>query len=116
MNGIGDHCDGQEWIQQYALSSDPAFVQRSLDSIVGTHGGDEPEAYECMALSVARRIPTESAARKRAVILVADSVPHGMIDAECAQAGSYMRAFAAMKTLCEGFYFVSCGSGAYNLQ
>lgn len=116
MNGIGDHGDGEDWLQMYALSSDPAFVQRSLDSIVDTSGGDEPEAYECLALSLAQRIPKDSAGRKRAVILVADSVPHGMVDAECDRAGSYVRAFAAMKTVCDGFYFVSCGSNAYNLQ
>ena len=49
-------------------------------------------------------------------MLVADSVPHGMMDAECRHAGSYQDAFEALKTLTDGFYFVGCEPQMYSLQ
>lgn len=79
VNGIGDHCDGNKWMQRYALSSKPKEVHSAIESIVMTYGGDEPEAYECLALVLTQRLQKESAGRKRAVVLVGDSVPHGMI-------------------------------------
>src|SRR3989338_7808714 len=94
MNGIGDH-DSTNWLQMYPLSSSAPELQRSIDSIVRTYGCDIPEAYECLALALAQRIPRDSIGRKRAVILIADSVPHGMIDAQCSLAGDYQRAFTA---------------------
>jgi len=116
INGIGDHCDGEDWIQMYALSSNPEEVQGAIEAVKMTHGGDEPEAYECLALALAKRLPQESAGRKRAVVLVADSVPHGMIDPECPKAGSYQKAFEALKTLSDGFYLVGCNPQMYSLQ
>ena len=83
MNGIGDHCDGRDWIQMYELSSSPAEVRSSIEDIVMTNGGDAPEAYECLALQMAQRIPRDSTERKRAVVLIGDSVPHGMMDDDC---------------------------------
>lgn len=116
MNGIGDHCDGENWAQMYALSSSPAEVRGALESIVMTFGGDEPEAYECGALLLAERLPKESAGRKRAVVLVADSVPHGMNDAPCERNVDYQRAFEALKTLCDGFYLIGCDPQTYKSQ
>ncbi|MFC1686925.1 vWA domain-containing protein [Nanoarchaeota archaeon] len=116
INGIGDHCDGEDWIQMYALTNSPEETRGAIESIRGTYGGDEPEAYECWALALAKRIPKESVGRKRAVVLVADSVPHGMIDSECSHAGSYQQAFEALKTLSDGFYFVGCNPQMYSLQ
>lgn len=116
LNGIGDHCDEGDWLQMYALSNQPEEVQGAIESIRMTHGGDEPEAYECLALALAKRIPQESAGRKRAIVLVADSVPHGMVDGECSRAGSYEQAFEALKTLSDGFYLVGCAPQMYSLQ
>lgn len=116
INGIGDHCDGADWIQMYALSNNPEEVKGAIESIKMTYGGDDPEAYECLALALAKRIPEESAGRKRTVVLVADSVPHGMMDAECSHAGSYQTAFEALKTLTSGFYFVGCQEQMYSQQ
>lgn len=116
MNGIGDHCDGKDWLQMYPVTANPDEVRGSIDSIVMTDGGDAPEAYECLALALAQRIPKDSAGRKRAVVLIADSVPHGMMDGECPKAGSYERAFTALKTLCDGFYFVGCNRQMYSYQ
>ncbi|MEK6968689.1 MAG: hypothetical protein AABX51_08775, partial [Nanoarchaeota archaeon] len=79
-------------------------------------GGDAPEAYECMALALAKRLPAESAGRKRAVVLVADSIPHGMTDAPCHNDVDYKTAFEALKTVCDGFYFVGCSPSMYDLQ
>ena len=61
MNGIGDHCDNRNWVQFYALSSNPAEVRGALESIVMTSGGDEPEAYECLAQALVQRLSVESA-------------------------------------------------------
>ncbi len=118
INGIGDHCDGRDWIQMYALSSDPSEVHGSIEDIVMTGGGDQPEAYECLALQLAQRIPKDSAGRKRAVVLIADSVPHGMMDGDsgCPKGVDYQDAFKAMKVVCDGFYFVGCEEQMYNLQ
>ena len=120
MNGIGDHCDGRNWIQMYELSSNPAEVRGSIEDIVMTSGGDEPEAYECLALQMTQRIPTDSAGRKRAVVLIGDSVPHGMKsgikDSGCPKEVNYQDAFKAMKTVCDGFYFVGCNEQMYAQQ
>lgn len=117
MNGVGDHGDGSNWLQMYALSNDPAEIQGALDSIVMTHGDDEPEALECGALGLARRLPQESAGRKRAVIMISDSVPHGMIDEECAHAPrGYRGAFDAVRVLSDSFYFVGCNPQMYGIQ
>jgi len=116
MNGVGDHCDGGNCLQLYGLSANPAEVRGALDGITMTSGGDEPEAYECLALALAQHIPTASAGRRRAVVLVADSVPHGMIDEPCVESVDYEKAFAALKTLCDGFYFVGCEPQMYARQ
>jgi hypothetical protein len=116
MNGVGDHCDGANCLQLYELSSNPEEVRGALDNIVMTGGGDEPEAYECLALELAQHIPKASADRRRAVVLVADSVPHGMIDGPCVNGVDYEGAFAALKTLSEGFYFVGCNPQMYGYQ
>jgi hypothetical protein len=116
MNGVGDHCDGANVLQMYALTADAAEAQGSIDSIVGTHGGDEPEAYECMAVALAKRLPVESAGRKRAVVLVGDSVPHGMNNDPCENNVDYAAAFEALKTLCDAFYLVGCEPQMYSQQ
>ena len=116
VNGVGDHCDGANVLQMYVLTSDAAEAQGSIDSIVMTHGGDDPEAYECAALALAKRLPEESAGRKRAVVLVGDSVPHGMVDGPCERNVDYATAFKAMKTLCDAFYFVGCEPQMYGQQ
>jgi hypothetical protein len=116
INGVGDHCDGANVLQMYALTCDAAEAQGSIDSIAMTDGGDTPEAYECAALALAKRLPVESAGRKRAVVLVGDSVPHGMIDQPCERNVDYATAFEALKTLCDGFYFVGCEPQMYGQQ
>ncbi len=115
INGVGDHCDGPDYLQLYGLSSTPAEIRGALESIVMTNGGDEPEAYECAALALAQRIPKESIGRKRAVVLIGDSYPHGIEDtASCGV--DYKAAFNALKTLVDGFYFVGCEPQNYNRQ
>jgi hypothetical protein len=116
MNGIGDHCDGAHWLQMYALTKDKKDVQGALDNIVMTNGGDEPEALECMALAAAQRLPAESLGRKRAVVLITDSVPHGIIDNPCERNVDYKTAFTALKTVADGFYLVGCNQKMYGHQ
>ncbi len=116
MNGIGDHCDGRNWIQMYQLSADPGEVRGSIEDIVMTGGGDAPEAYECLALQLAQRILRNSAGRKRAVVLIGDSVPHGMNDKKCVKDVDYQDAFKAMKAVTDGFYLVGCDEQMYAQQ
>lgn len=116
FNGIGDHCDGKDWLQMYALTNNADEAKGSIEEIAGTYGGDEPEAYECLALNLAQRIPTDSLGRKRAVVLVGDSLPHGIIDEPCEKEVDYQKAFEAMRAVCDSFYFVGCESQHYAQQ
>jgi len=117
INGVGDHCDGDNCLQMYALSNNSGEIRGALEKIVMTNGGDEPEAYECAALALAQRLPVESPNRKRAVVLIGDSYPHGMHrDALCERSIDYQQAFAAMKILTDSFYFVGCAQRNYSIQ
>ncbi|MBI2668832.1 VWA domain-containing protein [Candidatus Woesearchaeota archaeon] len=116
MNGVGDHCDGKNMLQLYALSKNRDEVRGAIDGIVMTDGGDEPEAYECLAWALAQYIPIDSAHRRRAIVLIGDSVPHGMMDRPCKRGVDYQRAFEALKTVSDGFYFVGCQPQMYARQ
>lgn len=116
INGVGDHCDGEDVMQMYALTGKPEEAQGTIENIVMTDGGDEPEAYECMAVAMSKRLSEESKGRKRAVVFVADSVPHGMVDAPCPFNVDYKSAFEAMKAVCDGFYLVGCNPQTYSHQ
>lgn len=116
INGVGDHCDGDKMIQMRPLTRDALTARRSIESIIMTSGGDAPEAYECMALAMAQRIPQESLGRKRAVVLVGDSIPHGIIDSPCKCHVDYRRAFEALKIAADAFYLVGCSPSEYDLQ
>jgi hypothetical protein len=116
INGVGDHCDGDNCLQLYAPTSNPAQVHGAIESLVMTNGGDEPEAYECLALALTQYIPTDSKNRRRAVVLVGDSVPHGMLDKPCINGVDYQRAFEGLKVLCNGFYIVGCNPQMYSHQ
>lgn len=116
FNGIGDHCDGRDWLQMYALTNNADEAKGSIEEIAETNGGDEPEAYECLALALAQRIPVDSSGRKRAVVLIGDSLPHGIIDEPCEKEGDYKKAFEAMRTVCDSFYFVGCEPQMYTQQ
>ncbi len=116
FNGIGDHCDGKDWLQMYALTNNADEAQGSIEEIAETNGGDEPEAYECLALTLAQRIPADSPGRKRAVVLIGDSLPHGIIDGRCEKEVDYQKAFEAMRTVCDSFYFVGCEPQMYAQQ
>ena len=123
INGVSDHSCGETYLQTNALTISPAEVKLSLDKMVieTTSNDDVPEAYECLALNLAERIPVESAGNKRAVILIGDSIPHGMkqdsyTDYGCPLKVDYAAAFRAMKKLCDGFYFVGCDKSNYELQ
>ena len=116
INGVGDHYDGANMLQLYAPTAKPAEVRGAMESIVMTNGGDEPEAYECLALALAQYIPTDSPTRRRAVVLIGDSVPHGMLDGPCERGVEYKRAFEALKVLTDGFYMVGCNPQMYAHQ
>jgi hypothetical protein len=48
--------------------------------------------------------------------LIADSLPHGMIDEPCERKVDYQTAFTALKVLCDGFYLVGCNQQTYSRQ
>lgn len=114
--GVGDHCDGNNWFQMPGFARTPAEFTVHLDSIVDTHGGDEPEAYECGAKALAKSMPKESEGRKTVVVFVGDSIPHGMKDDICPARVDYKKAFARLGELSDAFYFVGCEPGTYELQ
>lgn len=121
VNGVSDHSCGETYLQMHALTTIPAEAKRVLEAIVvETRGNDDfPEAYECLALRLAERIPKESAGNRRAVVLIGDSFPHGMgylIDRGCPFGVDYAQAFDAMKKMCDQFYFVGCDQDHYSFQ
>jgi hypothetical protein len=124
VNGVGDHYDGDKMLQMHALTDKPHETKRSIESIAMTNGGDEAEAYECMAMELAKMLPSDSKDRNRAVVFVADALPHGMSadygvhmrDDGCPAGIDYRQAFKSLQEQCDAFYFVGCNPRHYDIQ
>ena len=116
VNGMLDHSN-ENWMQDHALSNDADAIKDSIYSIVHTSNTDTPEAYECAALFFSKRLVIESKDRNKVVVLIGDSVPHGMMhdynigmyDDGCPFGVDYKQAFTHLHEQCDSFYFVGCG-------
>jgi Mg-chelatase subunit ChlD len=112
--GIGDHCDGNLMLQSYPFTDQLEELQRSIRAIRGTSGGDYPEAFECFFKHL-NEDPRWAPAPERATVLVliTDSVPHGVGgsgDAGCPAKVDARAEIARLLGRLRSFYLVNCGN------
>lgn len=108
--GVGDYCDGQYMWQPNDFSNDPLELQRQIDKIKCTNGGDFPEAYEKAFMEISRLIDKRKSQgfqnSKYVTVLIGDSYPHGIDDSTHANL-DYRVTLPAMKSRLSYFAFVS---------
>ncbi|MBI2626090.1 MAG: VWA domain-containing protein [Candidatus Nealsonbacteria bacterium] len=110
--GVGDHCDGSGLLQPTAFSADVAVLKDNIGSIVDTHGGDTPEAYECLFKAMNS---WDIEGTNTVLILVGDSVPHGIGcvgDDGCPDGVNWKTELDALKKKLKAFYLISCSGYA----
>jgi Mg-chelatase subunit ChlD len=110
--GVGDHCDEQFMIQAHPFTSELPDMQRAVHDIRSTSGGDYPEAFECLfkELNDDARWHTD---RPTVLVLITDSVPHGMSgegDAGCPDGVDARAELARLQQRLRSFYLVNCGN------
>ncbi|MFC1697269.1 vWA domain-containing protein [Nanoarchaeota archaeon] len=111
--GIGDHCDGKDWMQIKKPSNDPKQLKRYINNIKNTDGGDEPEAYECLFKYLNEQtyeVPT-------VLVMVGDAFPHGTgyrSDRGCTKKVDYKVEVKQLHKNLAGFYFVNVGNDSYS--
>lgn len=115
--GVGDHCDGEFMLQPYAASDRLSDLQRAVHDIRSTSGGDYPEAFECLFKFLVEDprftydIPT-------VLVLITDSVPHGLSgagDAGCPDQVDARAELARLLPRLKSFYLVNCGNHAQSI-
>lgn len=110
--GVGDHCDGPWMLQSYPPSGDLEELRRATFAIRGTCGGDYPEAFECLFQHL-NTDPMWTYERPTVLVLITDSVPHGMSgegDAGCPDGVDAREELDALMTRVKSFYLVNCGN------
>ncbi len=116
--GVGDHCDGPFMLQPTPPSSDLAVLQKAVGVIRNTSGGDYPEAFECLFKHL-----NEDAMwkwdRPTVLVLITDSIPHGLAPAGDAGCPDGVDARAELGRLLEklkSFYLINCGNHAAAIE
>jgi hypothetical protein len=112
--GVGDHCDGPFLFQRFPLTDDVAVMQRAVHDIRSTSGGDYPEAFECLFKDLNEN-PMWPWDRPTLVVLITDSVPHGLSgggDAGCPDEVDARVELAKLQKKVKTFYLVNCGNHA----
>ena len=110
--GVGDHCDGPFMLQPYAPSDKIEELQQAVHDIRGTSGGDYPEAFECLFLHL-NEDPMWSFDIPTVLVLITDSVPHGMSgegDAGCPDGVDAREQLDKLMLKLKSFYLVNCGN------
>lgn len=119
--GINDHYDaaelqrsGRKLLGNYGQDNQPTSDARTLEqqvkNLVLTHGGDAPEAYECVAADLITKMEqsrAKSPNKKQVVVIFGDDEPHS--NKEC----PYQRGpeqIVAMVALADHTYFVDCAN------
>jgi len=117
--GVGDHCDGPNWLQTNRFGSNSQTLEEQIRGIRTTGGGDIPEAYECAFRELAQeasRVKAKHPQSKVATIFIGDSIPHGMPpirsplyrDDGCPNRVDYKVSLPYLKAATDWFYFVGC--------
>ncbi len=115
--GVGDHCDGDFMLQAYPLSSKLKDLRKAIHDIRSTSGGDYPEAFECLFKNL-NEDPMWKYERPTVLVLVTDSIPHGMLGAGDAGCPDDVDARVELDKLFEklkSFYLVNCGNHAASI-
>jgi hypothetical protein len=110
--GVGDHCDGRFMLQSYPFSADVEALRRTIHDIRGTSGGDYPEAFECLFRQL-NQDPQWRSERPMVLVLITDSVPHGVAgegDAGCPDGVDARAELAELLPRLRSFYLVNCGN------
>jgi Mg-chelatase subunit ChlD len=108
--GVGDHCDDQFMLQAHPFTRELSDMKRSIHDIRSTSGGDYPEAFECLFKHLNE---TPKGDRPTVLVLITDSVPHGMSgegDAGCPDGVDARAELAKLMTRLRSFYLVNCGN------
>lgn len=117
--GVGDHCDGKDYLQINHFSRNIDELKSQIAGIRNTQGGDIPEAFECFFRELNRGYPL---AADSSLILITDSVPHNMKgymgtdfvpstnfpDNGCPLNVDYQKELGHLKERIGGFYIISC--------
>src|SRR5262249_55912316 len=108
--GVGDHCDGQFMLQIHPLTQKLEDMKRAVREIRNTSGGDYPEAFECLFKKLNESVEFE---RPTVLVLITDSVPHGMSgqgDAGCPDGVDARAELSTLMGKLRSFYLVNCGN------
>lgn len=110
--GVGDHCDGPEYLQINDYARSVGDLKRQINGIKDTGGGDEPEAFECFFHRLNDGYPLS---KDTSLILITDSVPHHMKgyksdDGGCPSKIDYQKELESLKKKINGFYIISCAA------
>ncbi|MBI3267542.1 MAG: VWA domain-containing protein [Planctomycetes bacterium] len=110
--GVGDHCDDRFMLQAYPPSSKFEDLKRAIHEIRNTSGGDYPEAFECLFKHL-NESPAWASDIPTVLVLITDSVPHGMAgagDAGCPDGVDARAELAKLMPRLKSFYLVNCGN------
>jgi len=108
--GVGDHCDGQFMLQIHDFTHSLDDMKKAVHDIRNTSGGDYPEAFECLFKKLNERSKFD---RPAVLVLITDSVPHGMSgegDAGCPDNVDAREELKTLMTKLRSFYLVNCGN------
>lgn len=109
--GVGDHGDGRNMLQIKPPSRDVAALQSCIRELVPTDGQDTPEAFECLFRVLnAGEYPVPTV-----LILITDSIPHGMSDFAgeddgCPFGVSWQDELDLLRDKLQKVYLVSCAT------
>ncbi len=116
--GVGDHCDGEFMLQPFPLSDKLKDLQKAVHDIRSTSGGDYPEAFECLFLHL-NEDPMWDYTIPTVLVLITDSVPHGMSgagDAGCPDNVDAQEQLDRLHKKLRSFYLVNCGNHEQSIR
>jgi Mg-chelatase subunit ChlD len=110
--GVGDHCDDRFMLQPFPLTNDIKDLRKAVHDVRSTSGGDYPEAFECL-FKFLNEDPRFLSDIPTVLVLITDSVPHGMSgagDAGCPDGVDARVELAKLLPRLRSFYLVNCGN------
>jgi hypothetical protein len=114
--GVGDHCDGRFMLQIHPFTHSLDDMKQAVHDIRNTSGGDFPEAFECLFKNLNERSKFE---RPTVLVLITDSVPHGMSgqgDGGCPDNVDARAELATLMPKVRSFYLVNVGNHEASIQ